>query len=327
MMLRAEIASTPEKQQQGLMFRRNMPEHDGMAFFFDKPQKLGFWGVGTYIPLDIAFIDDNNKIIDISDIKPLSDKLVRSSKPCRKAIEANLGFFDRHNIKIGDEVKFDELSDRYTYITFHNPTKKAQQEVDKPDEMDPDQLRRKQLQQMMNDNPEQAVDLEQAEYEEEIAQEQEDLPVYNVQDLNEYIEDSFDYTDYDPSIEYDVDSYYEDQEVSPDVEDKPPLDEDQMEEFPIPEEDKFPEFASNESALMWAELEREVVRIWYETEHGRDIEREVEPHGQFIAETTGNRIVVTFDRTVGDIRGYIIDNMLYYHFVDKSFDKKFVVKN
>jgi len=39
--------------------------------------------------------------------------------------------------------------------------------------------------------------------------------------------------------------------------------------------------------------------------------RIVEPHYVFIAEGTGNKILVTFDRTAGDIRAFVVGNRMY----------------
>lgn len=101
--LNVEIADDINSQSRGLMFRKNLPEDDGMLFIFKYPDYLKFWGENTLIPLDIAFIK-NNKIISIQDIKPLSKKTICSSEKCSIAIETNLGFFERNKIKKGDII-------------------------------------------------------------------------------------------------------------------------------------------------------------------------------------------------------------------------------
>ena len=102
-----EIADTPYKQARGLMFREELPKYAGMLFKFDKPQILKFWGMNTYIPLDIAFVSAENKIINIGRIKPFSHSAVASDDDCVMAIEANDGFFDSHGIKTGDSIDID----------------------------------------------------------------------------------------------------------------------------------------------------------------------------------------------------------------------------
>lgn len=124
---------------------------------------------------------------------------------------------------------------------------------------------------------------------------------------------------------------YEDKAGLEDLQ-KKPVNVEEIEEQPLEEtiEDKnkkqeYPEFANSIDAIRWAEANNEIVRISYITEKGKDLQREIEPHGQFSAKTTGNQILVTFDRTVGDIRAFILNNIIYYDFVGKKFNKKFTV--
>jgi len=115
--LKVEIADTPSKQQTGLMFRNKLGEDDGMLFKFKYPQKLKFWGLNTYIPLSIAFIDEKSNISKISYISPFSTKAVLSDTNCNVAIEANYDFFMRNKIKEGDKVNI--IKDRETiFVSF-----------------------------------------------------------------------------------------------------------------------------------------------------------------------------------------------------------------
>lgn len=106
--IRAEVADTPSKQERGLMFRTKIAENEGMIFLFKASSKLTFWGENTYVPLDIAFVSDENKIVEISSISPMSRRAVKSQKECKIAIEANFGFFKKNKIKVGDKVYFSE---------------------------------------------------------------------------------------------------------------------------------------------------------------------------------------------------------------------------
>ena len=116
--LKVEIADTPSKTQKGLMFRKSLNEDNGMLFKFSRPQKLSFWGLNTYIPLDIAFVNSQGKIVNISHISPLSTKSVSSERSCTMAIEANYGYFKKNKISSGDIIKFDKLSDDIGKISF-----------------------------------------------------------------------------------------------------------------------------------------------------------------------------------------------------------------
>ena len=117
-MLKLEIADSPSSHEQGLMFRKSLPDDVGMLFKFNSPQVRKFWGLNTYIPLDIAFIDNHNKIIKIDRIKPLSLKTVSSDKSCLLAIEANEGFFSSNGIKPGFTLKQEKDRDGKIIASF-----------------------------------------------------------------------------------------------------------------------------------------------------------------------------------------------------------------
>jgi hypothetical protein len=125
------------------------------------------------------------------------------------------------------------------------------------------------------------------------------------------------------------------------IEDLPNILEDEIEEIPeiptIPEgiEEKqieeetpegYPQFATNDDTLGWAEKNNEVVRINYITKKGRQLIRNIEPHGQFYASTTHHQILVAFDRTVNAIRAFIVRGIKNIDFTgDEKFKKRFVV--
>ncbi len=106
--LTVELASTPASLAHGLMFRKSMPDNEGMLFKFPQITEARFWGQNTYIPLDIAFIDENNKIMEIKQITPMSTRMVNSSGFCSMAIEANAGYFEKNNIKPGYQIKIQD---------------------------------------------------------------------------------------------------------------------------------------------------------------------------------------------------------------------------
>jgi uncharacterized membrane protein (UPF0127 family) len=102
-----EVAEDEAVRSQGLMYRRQMPEDEGMLFVFEYPQPLSFWMKNTYLPLDIAFVAQDGSILNILRMKPL-DEVPRylSQGPALYAIEANVGWFQKNGIKAGDKVKF-----------------------------------------------------------------------------------------------------------------------------------------------------------------------------------------------------------------------------
>jgi uncharacterized membrane protein (UPF0127 family) len=104
--LNAEIALTHAERERGLMFRQSMNEDSGMLFVFEKEQNLNFWMKNTYIPLDIAYIGKNKIINEIYHMKPLDVSLTYNSiKPAMFALEVNLGWFSRHQIKKGSKIE------------------------------------------------------------------------------------------------------------------------------------------------------------------------------------------------------------------------------
>jgi len=304
-MLFVEIADTPYKKAQGLMFRKDMPDDEGMLFVFDKPQKLRFWGVNTFIPLDIAFIDDNNSITQISHIKPMSDITVASSTSCSIAIEANMGFFDKNNINVGDKIELVKQEADGALINFIKDSEMYHIKIAQiMQDVQPQFLQTPSAIPVQTQNNKQNTT---------------NLPTIDVSNLAGILEDSYDDTDNEQ-----IPDEMQQPEAEPEItQESPELEE--PTEFEVPEKE-YPNFSSPHEAMQWAEQEHEVVEIWYKTKGGRDIKREVEPHGTFNAASTGNTIVVTFDETVGDIRAFIIDNILFNSFVGREFTPKFTVK-
>jgi uncharacterized membrane protein (UPF0127 family) len=101
----AEIARTPEERNKGLMFRKSLPEGEGMFFIFERDDILSFWMKNTSIPLSIAFIAYDGRIIDIKDMYPHDENSVHSSRSARFALEVPQGWFSRAGVQSGDVVK------------------------------------------------------------------------------------------------------------------------------------------------------------------------------------------------------------------------------
>ena len=97
-----EIAKTPEQVSRGLMFRKSLDKDSGMLFVFDQPKPLSFWGMNTFMPLDIAFIDESGVIQDIKRIKEHDLTSVKSSCPCKYALEVEDGWFKSNGFSVGD---------------------------------------------------------------------------------------------------------------------------------------------------------------------------------------------------------------------------------
>ena len=70
--IRAQVASTPDQHQIGLMFRKEMPSHEGMLFVFDRATTQCFWMRNTLLPLTIAFVLDDGVIPNLDDMQPMT---------------------------------------------------------------------------------------------------------------------------------------------------------------------------------------------------------------------------------------------------------------
>jgi len=103
-----EVPETPAEMARGLMHREHLDENAGMLFIFATEAKHSFWMKNTLIPLDMIFIDSENKIVDILTAVPCKEEPCKSYIPkseAKSVLEVNAGFAQKHNIEIGDEVK------------------------------------------------------------------------------------------------------------------------------------------------------------------------------------------------------------------------------
>ena len=103
--INAELASTPQQREIGLMFRNAMPANDGMLFVFEQPGQQCFWMRNTLIPLSVAFIGDDGTVVNIDDMKPQTLDSHCSAKPVRFVLEMNEGWFAKRGIKAGSRLR------------------------------------------------------------------------------------------------------------------------------------------------------------------------------------------------------------------------------
>jgi hypothetical protein len=107
--IRAEIADTFIKQTKGLMFRKSLPDNEGMLFVFDDEDYHSFWMMNMSFPIDIIWINKEKKVVDI----------VKNAQPCRFScssyrpgekvmyvLEVNANFTEEHGVKVGSKIEF-----------------------------------------------------------------------------------------------------------------------------------------------------------------------------------------------------------------------------
>jgi uncharacterized protein len=96
-----QLAQTPEQRQIGLMWRKTMPQHEGMLFIFEQPSKQCFWMMNTLLPLTAAFVADDGTVVNLVDMQPQTTDSHCSEKPVRYVLEMNQGWFAKKGIKAG----------------------------------------------------------------------------------------------------------------------------------------------------------------------------------------------------------------------------------
>lgn len=99
--IEAEVAADPAGRMQGLMHRRSMPQHQGMLFVFPQAASHCMWMRNTFIPLSVAFLDRDGRIINIENMQPQTENNHCAAKPAFFALEMNLGWFAAKGIKPG----------------------------------------------------------------------------------------------------------------------------------------------------------------------------------------------------------------------------------
>jgi len=100
-----EIADNEYERQLGLMNRKSMEENQGMLFIFQYERMQSFWMRNTLIPLDMMFVNKDNKIITIhKNTKTLSAQSYPSTGPAKYVVEVIGGFTDKYKIEVGDKI-------------------------------------------------------------------------------------------------------------------------------------------------------------------------------------------------------------------------------
>ena len=99
--IEAEVAATTDSRQTGMMLRTIMPPQRGMLFVFPEVAKHCMWMRNTLLPLSVAFLDENGKIINVEDMQPKTEDNHCARKPARYALEMNLGWFKTRGLGTG----------------------------------------------------------------------------------------------------------------------------------------------------------------------------------------------------------------------------------
>lgn len=100
-LIETQLALTGEQRATGLMFRKEMPQSEGMLFIFEQTSQQCFWMKNTLLPLTAAFVADDGTIVNLADMKPQTTESHCSKQPVRYVLEMNQGWFAKKGIKAG----------------------------------------------------------------------------------------------------------------------------------------------------------------------------------------------------------------------------------
>jgi hypothetical protein len=110
--IEAEVAANQKNRMQGLMHRRSMPPNEGMIFVFPQDERHCMWMRNTFLPLSVAFLDSEGRILNIEDMEPQTEDSHCAAAPARFALEMNKGWFAGKGIKPGQRIGGIEKSPR-----------------------------------------------------------------------------------------------------------------------------------------------------------------------------------------------------------------------
>lgn len=111
--VRARVADTPEKQEKGLMFVKELPENEGMLFVFEQDEEQGFWMKNTLIDLDMVFIGSDKKVTSVAEEVEHSytytpdEEVAYALGYGRYVLELAAKTAAKHGVRPGTELKFD----------------------------------------------------------------------------------------------------------------------------------------------------------------------------------------------------------------------------
>jgi uncharacterized membrane protein (UPF0127 family) len=102
--IEAEVVNTMDSRMLGLMGRREMPVQHGMLFVFDADARHCMWMKNTLLPLAVAFIDNQGRIVNVEEMQPGTETNHCASKPVHFALEMNAGWFRSRHLGPGAQI-------------------------------------------------------------------------------------------------------------------------------------------------------------------------------------------------------------------------------
>ena len=109
LVVKVELADTEAKRERGLMFRKELPDGQGMLFLFPEEGEHSFWMKDTLIPLDLIFVDAAGKVTGIvARARPLTLE-PRSGGTSLMVLEVPGGWAAANGVRVGDRMRVEGL--------------------------------------------------------------------------------------------------------------------------------------------------------------------------------------------------------------------------
>lgn len=103
-LIHAELAAEEQTRMLGLMYRTGLSPNGGMLFVFHAPGVQCMWMKNTLIPLSVAFLADDGKIVNIERMQPQTEESHCSARPVRYALEMSQGWFAQRGMRPGMRI-------------------------------------------------------------------------------------------------------------------------------------------------------------------------------------------------------------------------------
>lgn len=103
--IQVEVARTQAARTRGLMGRTELKPDHGMLFVFEAPERICMWMRNTPLPLSVAFLDHQGRIVNIEQMEPLTETPHCAQREVRYALEMAQGWFQNRGIRPPDQFR------------------------------------------------------------------------------------------------------------------------------------------------------------------------------------------------------------------------------